>query len=122
MTGANERLIEATWGLGEAVVNGIVVPDRARLSPRGNLLEFETGDKDIKVWYDEGDGTTEMPVDAALRRVACIGEAHLAALHELAVRCEHVWGPDLDIEWALGGDDTVYLLQCRPITTLRSGT
>jgi pyruvate, water dikinase len=121
MTGADERLIEATWGLGEAVVNGMVVPDRARLSPRGDVLEFLPGDKDLKIWYDEGDGTMELPVDAALRPVPCISSPHLAALHDLAERCRRVWGPDLDIEWALGPDDAIYLLQCRPITTLRPG-
>ena len=120
ISGADERMIEASWGLGEAVVSGIVVPDRARLSPSGDLLHFEVGDKDVKIWYgvDEGDGTTETPVDDALRGVACVDESHLAALNELADRCQRVWGPALDLEWALGGDGTIYLLQCRPITTL----
>ena len=118
ITGADERMIEASWGLGETVVSGIVVPDRARLSPQGRVLEFEVGEKDVKVWYDGADGTVEMTVDAALQNVRCIGEAHLAALNDLADRCQRVWGPDLDIEWALGGDDMIYLLQSRPITTL----
>jgi pyruvate,water dikinase len=118
ITGADERMIEASWGLGEAVVSGIVVPDRARLSPQGRVLDFEIGEKDVKIWYDGADGTVETPVDAALRQVRCIGDTHLAALNDLADRCQRVWGPDLDIEWALGGNDTVYLLQCRPITTL----
>jgi pyruvate,water dikinase len=119
ITGADERMIEAAWGLGEAVVSGIVVPDRARLSPAGDLLEFEVGEKDVKIWYDEGDGTTETPVEPALRRMPCIDETHLAALNDLADRCRAVWGPALDIEWALDADDHIYLLQCRPITTLR---
>jgi pyruvate,water dikinase len=118
ITGADERLIEASWGLGEAVVNGIVVPDRARLSPQGDVLEFVAGDKDVKIWYDEGDGTREVPVEPARRQEPCVSALHLAALHDLAARCARVWGPDLDIEWALGGNDTIYLLQCRPITTL----
>jgi pyruvate, water dikinase len=121
VTGADEQLIEATWGLGEAVVNGMVVPDRARLSRHGDVLEFLPGDKDIKVWYDEDDGTSEVSVDSALRQVPCLTSTHLAALHDLAERCRRVWGPDLDIEWALGPDETVFLLQCRPITTLRPG-
>lgn len=119
MTGADERLIEAAWGLGEGVVSGIVVPDRARLSPYGEVLEFVAGDKDVKVWYDEGEGTTEMPVDAAMRLIPCLADTHLRTLYDLAERCRRVWGPDLDIEWALGADDAVYLLQCRPITTIR---
>jgi pyruvate,water dikinase len=117
MTGADERLIEASWGLGEAVVNGIIVPDRARVSPAGEVLEFVVGEKDVKIWYDEGDGTTELPVEPSLRQAPCLDEPHVAALHELAERCVRVWGPALDIEWALGADDAIYLLQCRPITT-----
>jgi pyruvate,water dikinase len=118
MSGADERLIEASWGLGEAVVSGIVVPDRATLNPQGVVLDFVVGDKDVKIWYDEGDGTAETPVDEALRSVPCVDETHLEALNDLANRCQRVWGPALDIEWALGGDGTIYLLQCRPITTL----
>lgn len=119
LTGADERMIEASWGLGEAVVSGLVVPDRIRLSPRGALLECVVGEKDVKIWYDEGDGTSEVPVADALRTQPCLAETHLAVLNDLADRCRHVWGADLDLEWALGGDETIYLLQCRPITTLR---
>lgn len=119
ISGADERMIEASWGLGEAVVSGIVVPDRATLSPQGFVLDFVVGDKDVKIWYDEGDGTVETPVDEALRSVPCVDESHLEALNDLANRCQRVWGPALDIEWALGDDGNIYLLQCRPITTLR---
>ena len=118
ITGADERMIEASWGLGEAVVSGMVVPDRVRLSPQGTVLDFEIGDTDVKIWYDEGDGTTETAVEEALRSVPCVDDTHLSLLHELAERCQRLWGPALDLEWALGGDGNIYLLQCRPITTL----
>ena len=122
ITAADERLIEASWGLGEAIVNGLVVPDRARLSARGEVLEFVAGDKDVKVWYCEGEGTVEMVVEDSLRNTPCITGSHLAALHDLADRCCRVWGEALDIEWALGPDDRMYLLQCRPITTIAPRT
>lgn len=118
LTGADERLIEAAWGLGEAVVNGSVTPDRVRLDAHGRVLEFATGDKDIRIWYGEGDGTVEQAVDPALRQAPCLSHADLAALHDLADRCRRVWGANLDLEWALGPDGRMYLLQCRPITTL----
>ena len=122
ISGADERMIEASWGLGEAVVSGIVVPDRATLNPQGIVLDFVVGDKDVKIWYDEDDGTSETPVDEGLRSVPCVDESHLEALNDLANRCQRVWGPALDIEWALGGDGNIYLLQCRPITTLGPST
>jgi pyruvate,water dikinase len=117
LTGDDERLIEAAWGLGEAVVNGAVNPDRIRLDASGRLIELTPGEKDIKIWYGESGGTVEVPVDPALQRTLCLSAAHLDALQNLAERCSHVWGPALDIEWALGPDDRMYLLQCRPITT-----
>jgi pyruvate,water dikinase len=118
MSGANERLIEAAWGLGEAVVNGSVVPDRYRLTAAGGLIEFIPGHKDIKVWYDENDGTMEVPVEGHLHQAPALTDQQLAALNELADRCRRVYGPDLDLEWAVDGGGTVHLLQCRPITTL----
>lgn len=118
ITGADERMIEAAWGLGEAVVNGAVVPDRYRLDASGRLVECVPGEKDHKVWYDEGDGTIEVPVPADLRSAPCLRADQVEALNALAERCMRVWGPALDIEWALGPDGGIYLLQCRPITTL----
>lgn len=46
----------------------------------------------------------------------CLEDVELAALGELALRCEKVYGPRRDIEWALQ-DGTLYLLQCRAVTT-----
>ena len=118
LTGADERFIEAAWGLGEAVVNGAVVPDRIRIDAHGRVLDATPGEKDLKIWYGEGDGTIELPVEPALRRVLCLTDAQLAALNDLAARCQRAWGPNLDLEWAVAADGSVFLLQCRPITTL----
>lgn len=116
MTGANEQMIEAAWGLGEAVVSGAVIPDRYRLDADGRTLEITPGLKDVKVWYADGEGTVEVPVATELHSALCLRDAHVAALHDLSARCQRVWGSALDIEWALGPDDAIYLLQCRPIT------
>lgn len=120
VTGAEERLIEAAWGLGEAVVNGSVVPDRVRLDSDGRVIEVMPGEKDIKVWYGDGDGTEEMPVDPSLHHQMSLEPTHFHALHDLAARCQRVWGPDLDLEWALDTEGRIFLLQCRPITTGRA--
>lgn len=117
VTGAEERLIEAAWGLGEAVVNGSIVPDRIRLDADGRVVDVAAGEKDIKVWYGDGDGTVEVRVPPSQQRELCLTAVHLEALHDLAARCQRVWGRDLDLEWAIGAGDTVHLLQCRPITT-----
>jgi pyruvate,water dikinase len=118
VTGADHCLVEAAWGLGEAVVNGTVVPDRITLDAAGRILEKIPGDKDVKIWYGEADGTVERAVEPALRHAFCVTDAQLAALHDLSTRCCRTWGPSLDIEWALDADGGLHLLQCRPITTL----
>ena len=120
VTGDEERLIEAAWGLGEAVVNGSVVPDRVRLDPSGGVIDVTPGEKDIKVWYGDEDGTVEVPVDPSLQQRMCLEPSHFDALHDLASRCQRVWGRDLDLEWALDAAGRIFLLQCRPITTIRA--
>jgi pyruvate, water dikinase len=121
MTGAEERVIEAAWGLGEVVVSGRVVPDFYRLDAHGRTLEQIAGDKEVEVTGHDEHGAVEVPVDDARRRSLCLAPAHLLELHELASRCQGVAGAAIDIEWALSRDGAVYLLQARPITAGRIG-
>jgi pyruvate,water dikinase len=114
-TGARERLIEAAWGLGESVVSGAVVPDSYRLDPEGRMLERTLGVKDLALRLHAGGGTTEVVIDDARAHEAVLTDVALADLHQLTLRCEAVFGTDLDIEWAFEAD-RLYLLQCRAIT------
>ena len=116
VTGADERLIEASWGLGEAVVAGLVVPDHFRLDRSGQVLEHKAGRKRIAIRSLPNGGTFEQPVPPAQVSQLCLDDTQLAALGELALQCEKVYGPRRDIEWAFQ-DDEPYLLQCRAITT-----
>ena len=115
VTGADERMIEASLGLGEAVVAGLVIPDSYRLDREGNALERRPGLKRIAIRRKEGGGTFEEEVPAAAAEQHCLGDGDLAALAGLATRCEEVYGPGRDIEWAIA-DGTLYLLQCRAVT------
>ena len=119
MSGADERVIEAAWGFGEAVVSGIVTPDSYRLDACGCLIDRALGFKDIKVWFDEDGGTAEVPVPPELHEAPCLAVEDLARLHALAQRCSAVWGADLDLEWAFTANGDLFLLQSRPITTLQ---
>ena len=116
VTGADERLIEASWGLGEAVVAGLVVPDHFRLARSGQVLERKAGRKRIAIRPLPNGGTFEQQVPPAEMTQLCLDDAQLAALGELALQCEKAYGPRRDIEWAYQ-DGTLYLLQCRAITT-----
>jgi len=115
MTGADERVIDASWGLGEAVVGSLVAPDHYRLSPGGEVLECTPGRKDIALRVLDGGGVAQDAVPEERARALCLGDEDLRQLHELAERCEAVYGGQHDIEWAIC-DGTVYLLQRRPLT------
>jgi pyruvate,water dikinase len=119
VTGADERLIEASWGLGEAVVAGLVVPDHFRLDRSGAVLERKAGRKRIAIRPLPNGGTFEEPVAPDKVTALCLGDAELAELADLALQCEKVYGPRRDIEWAIQ-DGTLYLLQCRAVTTGKS--
>ncbi|MGH2852113.1 MAG: PEP/pyruvate-binding domain-containing protein [Solirubrobacteraceae bacterium] len=115
VTGEDERVIEASLGLGEAVVAGLVIPDTFRLARSGEVLDRTAGLKKIAVRTLREGGTVEEPVPPELSEKLCINDAQLAALGHLAEQCDRVYGPARDIEWAVAGG-TVYLLQCRAIT------
>jgi len=119
VTGVDERLIEASWGLGEAVVAGLVVPDHFRLDRAGQVLERKAGHKRVAVRTLPNGGTFEQEVPAEQASQICLDDAGLAALCDLALKCEKVYGPRRDIEWAIQ-DGTLYLLQCRAVTTGKS--
>ena len=116
VTGEDERLIEASWGLGEAVVAGLVIPDHYRVARSGEVLERAPGLKKIAIRALPQGGTVEEDVPAELRESLCLDDDRLEELNRLAGRCEQVYGPGRDIEWAFAGG-TLYLLQCRAVTT-----
>jgi pyruvate, water dikinase len=114
LTGADERVIEAAWGLGEGGVAGLIQPDRFRLAPSGSLLEQVAGEKDVALRFVSG-GVREVAVPGALVHQPCLDTEGLRSLNALALRCERVFGPGLDVEWAFDGME-MHLLQHRPIT------
>ncbi len=117
VTGADERLIEATWGLGEAVVQGLVIPDLYRVSRTGEVLERIAGHKPIAIRARVDGSTASEPVAPNLVEALCLDDADLRALHRLAHRCEESFEGPSDIEWALVGR-SLYLLQRRRITRM----
>jgi pyruvate, water dikinase len=118
LNGSDERVIEASWGLGEAVVAGLVVPDNYALDSEGQVLRRTAGEKDIALRSAAEGGTFEEAVEGQLVTAFCLNDAMLASLHGLATKCESFFGMGLDIEWAFAGG-TLYLLQCRAMTRNR---
>lgn len=118
VTGADERMIEASWGLGEVVVAARVIPDHFRLDRSGEILEQTPGNKKVAIRAVPTGGTIEQEVPPELAETLCLDEDQLLQLNDLADRCEQVYGPARDIEWAHAGGQ-LYLLQCRAVTHRR---
>jgi pyruvate,water dikinase len=112
---ADERLIEASWGLGEAVVAGRIIPDSFRMDRTGMVRERTPGVKKIAIRAASHGGTVEESVAPELAGQLCLDDDQLAQLNALAGQCEQVYGPARDIEWAFAGG-RLYLLQCRAMT------
>ena len=115
VTGDDELMIEASWGLGEAVVSGLVIPDHFRVARSGEVLERTPGLKRIRIRATPDGGTHEEEVPGELAEQLCLDDAQLADLGTLADRCEQVYGRARDIEFAFAGGG-LYLLQCRAVT------
>jgi pyruvate,water dikinase len=118
LDGADELVVEAAWGLGEAVVAGLVIPDRFRIARDGAVLERVAGVKDLAIAQASTGSTRQVPVADARARALCLDDDQLTALVCLAGRCEPVFAGARDLEWAFAGG-ALHLLQCRAIT--RSG-
>jgi pyruvate,water dikinase len=117
-------VVNASWGLGVAVVGGEVTPDEYRLSKvTGELLAETVSPKEVEYHPDPaGAGTKRAEVPAGRREAACLAEDQLALLVEVAKRAERHFGCHQDIEWAIareGGE--LFMLQSRPVTTARRG-
>ncbi|MFI6453138.1 PEP/pyruvate-binding domain-containing protein [Streptosporangium amethystogenes] len=114
-----EAVIDASPGLGEAVVSGAVNPDHFVLdTATGRITERRLGDKQVAVRSLAGGGVehVETPADPVER--ACVTDAQLGALAELGDRVERHYGTPQDIEWAVDAAGVLWLTQARPITTL----
>lgn len=111
----DEVLIDATWGLGESLVSGHVIPDAWTFNPCTGLTMFDSGRKQ---WMTQrtATGTEEVPVPEEKQRQAAISLSNATAVVELVRNLEHMMGYPVDIEGAFNGDK-LYLLQCRPITS-----
>ena len=114
-----EMIVNASFGLGEAVVGGQVTPDTFVVD-RSTLTAKETmiGTKERKIVSDGSQGTRLVDVDEGERDASSLPEKLLIELAELAGRVEgHFGGQPQDIEWAVA-DGKLWLLKSRPITNL----
>jgi len=116
-TGDPRVIVEATWGLGEAVVSGSVSPDNYVLDRDGTVREVTVADKKTKYVRGDDGETVERPVADERREKQVLTEAELERLADMGATVEEHYGTPQDVEWAIRNGD-VYMLQSRPITTI----
>src|SRR5271157_1536020 len=119
LTGARDQvMINAAWGLGEAIVGGQVTPDTVVVEKAsGAITTQEITEKDVMTVRTQS-GTHEELVPADRRTRPVLSPAQAAKLARTGVQIEDLYGQPMDIEWALH-NGRVYVLQARPITALR---
>ncbi len=115
----NEVLINANYGLGEAVVSGLATPDTIVIN-RDDLFQqsVTVGAKEIMTVRTEF-GTDEKPVPRIMQGMPVLTEDQAKEIAELVISLENHNGWPVDVECAIH-ESQLYLLQCRPITTLPS--
>jgi pyruvate,water dikinase len=109
---SDRMLIESSWGLGETVVSGKVMPDRFVVNrSEAKVSERQLGQKTV-----ERTASGETPVPLEKQSCFSLTDEQLAELAVLARRIEEHFGSPQDVEWAWAGGHA-WILQARPITT-----
>jgi pyruvate, water dikinase len=119
----DELVIEGSFGLGEAVVSGSVSPDhyvveKATLAIRRR----EVHRKDLVIEPAPDGGTVQRTLSEAQALLPVLSDDEVVAVAELGRRIEEHYGSPQDTEWAFDPDGSLWMLQSRPITTLRDET
>jgi rifampicin phosphotransferase len=110
--------IDAGFGLGEALVGGLVDADLYKADKAtGRVREVRVGDKAFAIRARPGGGTERVPLPETTRRERVLTDAQVAELCGVARRIERAAGVPQDIEWCYERG-VLYVVQARPITTL----
>ena len=115
---SNRRItsVEASFGLGEALVSGLVNPDVYKVRD-GEIVTKTIGTKRLAIHAAPAGGTREQVLDPQLQDRPALTDPQVLRLAQLGRRIEAHFGRPQDIEWCLVGDD-IQIVQSRPITTL----
>jgi rifampicin phosphotransferase len=115
---ANRKVvsIEASFGLGEALVAGLVNPDVYQVRD-GEIVAKAVAAKQLAIYALPAGGTREQAIEPASQEQAALTDAQIVRLAQLGRRIEAHFGHPQDIEWCLVGDE-FQIVQSRPITTL----
>ncbi len=113
----NQMIIEAGFGLGEAIVGGLITPDLYIVEKSSRRIVEKTINPQAIMITRSSEGTSEMPVTEDQQERQKLSDEQIVALARLCGNIEHLYQTPQDIEWTLARDQW-YILQSRPITTL----
>jgi pyruvate,water dikinase len=124
VTSASDRIvIEAVYGLGEAIVSGEVTPDLYVISKESlKILKLKTVKQETQLVKNPDDKAKEtniwVPIPPSLQSQPKLTESEITQLAQLGKQIEAHYKFPQDIEWAKE-DDKIYIVQTRPVTTIR---
>lgn len=108
--------IDASFGLGEALVSGLVSADNYKVQ-EGRIMEKKISTKKLAIYARKEGGTMEKEIGPGQQVLSTLSDEQVLELERIGRKLEAHFGCPQDIEWCLVGD-TFYIVQSRPITTL----
>ena len=111
-------MINASWVLGESIVGGTVTPDTFIVHKSDLAITSQTIADKQRMTVSAPSGTHEVDVPRFLRNEASLNDEQVIEMAQLALTLEVTMEHPVDVECAYAGGE-LYLLQCRPITTLK---
>ncbi|WP_145132757.1 phosphoenolpyruvate synthase [Paenibacillus sp. Y412MC10] len=117
MSGNRKQLsIDASFGLGEALVSGLVSADNYKVQG-GEILDKRIAAKTLAIYGQKEGGTETRQIDPDQQKAQTLTDQQIVELERIGRQVEAYFVQPQDIEWCLA-DDTFYIVQSRPITTL----
>jgi pyruvate,water dikinase len=109
-------MISAVWGLAADAVEGSVATDFFQVNKKTRAVETaDVALKQRRLRPDAIDGVSEEALPEELQRAACLTANEIGLLADYGLKLERHYGHALDIEWAIGQDGRLYILQARPL-------
>jgi phosphoenolpyruvate synthase/pyruvate phosphate dikinase len=108
--------IDASFGLGEAMVSGLVNADLYKVC-NGKIIDKKISTKKLAIYALQDGGTKEQEIEPEQQNKQALTDEQILQLERIGRKIEEHFGSPQDIEWCLA-DDTFYIVQSRPITTL----
>lgn len=119
VTGRDDRsIIEASWGFGEPVVQGVVTPDRIEVAEDGRVLRYTTGDKRIALVYSADGQMDHIELPPAQAAAPALTTEEAAGLSTRVRAIASLAGRPVDCEWVIDHSGRPWIVQWRPVTAL----